>query len=259
MMAATRRTTQWDEEQLALGFPPGIENHYWYLGRNWILRQVLKKHGVAGNTRLLDVGCGRGVTVDYLRRCGFSCDGVELSVTHVLESVVEFVAVGKQAQELDAENRLNFEVLLLLDVLEHIQDVKVWLQELLGGFPNAEHLVVTVPANPCLWTNYDEFVGHFRRYRLEDLSAVAEDVGWEAVELRYFSRVLYLPLRLLAILGINRPLGFHAPSRLELGLHRILAATMFVDYRIVSRRIRGTSILGWFSRRARPTVGRDLD
>ena len=38
-----------------------------------------------------------------------------------------------------------------------------------GKFENAKHLVITVPARQELWTNYDVFNGHFKRYNLTDL------------------------------------------------------------------------------------------
>jgi hypothetical protein len=58
-------------------------------------------------------------------------------------------------------------------------------------------LFATVPAHQWLWSDEDELAGHFRRYTLGSLRAVAEAAGLKVAYLSYFFRPLPLPILLL--------------------------------------------------------------
>jgi hypothetical protein len=63
---------------------------------------------------------------------------------------------------------------LLTDVLEHIEDDRAMFSELVAAARPGCYFLLTVPADPALWSEHDESFGHFRRYdraRLEDVWA----------------------------------------------------------------------------------------
>ena len=52
----------------------------------------------------------------------------------------------------------------LLDVLEHQQDDRAFLSALVAKMAPGSTLLLTVPALPSLWSQWDVALGHFRRY-----------------------------------------------------------------------------------------------
>lgn len=81
----------------------------------------------------------------------------------------------------------------LLDVLEHQEDDVTFLRDLAAKMAPGSTLILTVPAMPSLWSEWDVVLGHFRRYRKETLLSAVGDSPLEVVELSYLFPEL-LPL-----------------------------------------------------------------
>src|SRR5687767_9572760 len=139
------------DDQYALAYPDGVQHHWWHQARNRIVASAVRGFGDA-RAPVLDVGCGRGIAVQYLRQCGFDCTGVEPAATEPLPGLQSAVRLGLKAEELD--ERFKFRTLLLLDVIEHMADPVNFLQVLAEAFPNVRNVIVTVPARQELWSNY---------------------------------------------------------------------------------------------------------
>jgi 2-polyprenyl-3-methyl-5-hydroxy-6-metoxy-1,4-benzoquinol methylase len=72
----------------------------------------------------------------------------------------------------------EFDVIVLLDVLEHIADDRGFLRGLVDRRLRATGLVlVSVPAHQALFTQHDVALGHQRRYSARELRAVLGEVG----------------------------------------------------------------------------------
>ena len=68
----------------------------------------------------------------------------------------------------------TFDIVIMLDVLEHIEDDSAFLQhEVAPRLRPDSHLVISVPAHPSLFTSHDTFLGHHRRYTRSQLLDVS--------------------------------------------------------------------------------------
>jgi hypothetical protein len=68
----------------------------------------------------------------------------------------------------------TFDIVIMLDVLEHIKDDSAFLQqEVMPRLKPESHLVISVPAHPSLFTSHDTFLGHYRRYTRKQLLDVS--------------------------------------------------------------------------------------
>jgi SAM-dependent methyltransferase len=68
----------------------------------------------------------------------------------------------------------TFDIVIMLDVLEHIEDDAAFLQqEVVPRLKPGSHLVISVPAHPKLFTSHDAFLGHYRRYTRHQLLDVS--------------------------------------------------------------------------------------
>lgn len=121
-----------------------------------------------------------------------------------------------------------------------------------AAYPSLEHIIITVPARMELWTNYDDYYGHFLRYDKAKLRALATACALDVVELKYFFVSLYPVMRSMFRRSHARPLETKPPSiALSIGLHALIGAAFAMEERVsFIGAIPGTSLLAVFSRRA---------
>lgn len=75
---------------------------------------------------------------------------------------------------------------IMVNVLEHIDEDLHTLVHLHRMLAAGGHLLVFVPAMPCLYGSLDRSVGHFRRYTKESLRSLCCSAGFRIVQLKYF-------------------------------------------------------------------------
>ncbi len=159
--------------------------HWWFRARRRIVTAVLEARlGEAehpGGRRVLDVGAGTGFMTHALTRFG-RVDALE-SAPEALRWLRDDPALRVLEGEVaDADlPEAHYHVITALDVLEHISDDRSALASLARACAPGGHLLVTVPAHPGLWSEWDEANGHCRRYRVADLEARVGEVGFDVV------------------------------------------------------------------------------
>jgi len=72
-----------------------------------------------------------------------------------------------------------FDLVTALDVLEHVEDDRGFLEGLVARLGPRGHLLFSVPAWPRLFTAHDTRLLHYRRYRPRDAAQLLEDAGLE--------------------------------------------------------------------------------
>lgn len=79
--------------------------------------------------KLLDIGCGGGLLSEPMSRLGFSVTGVDASernigtaATHAAEQGLEISYRASTAEQLEAEGAGPFDVILNMEVIEHVAD-----------------------------------------------------------------------------------------------------------------------------------------
>ena len=231
--------------QFHAAYPAGIERHWWIMARTGIVDRLLRAADNR-NEPVLEVGCGTGVAVAGLRALGHDCRGVELAAAEPPAALRTVVRAGCDALELPQAERESTRCILLLDVLEHLDDPRAFLAGLATGFPGLRRVIVSVPARPELWSNYDEFFGHRLRYDLPALRALGSVQGWRVRSIGYGFRLSYLPAWLMARFGAARAVKLHGPSGWRVTLHRIAAALTLLEWQVLPGCIPGSSAFACF-------------
>lgn len=225
----------------------GVDRNYWFQARHRLIADALMANCRPGAT-VLDVGCGPGFAVKYLRQLGFASFGVELSRPKLSPGVEEFVTCGVSVSDTPTTLADQVEVLTFLDVIEHVGEPVALLKQALERCPSAQHVVVTVPARNEIWSNYDEFFGHHRRYSRTLLTHEAKAAGLEPVSVEYVFHSLYAAAWAVKLLGQPRSTA-EKPTRYP-SVHRFLAGLLRAESRLLPSSLPGSSVLGVF-RRAR--------
>ena len=185
------------------------ERHWWWRARELLLLDELERHRPSpGWRRILDVGCGDGLFFDRLARFG-EVWGVESDATLIPADSRHRgrIHIGPFDAAYAPDRR--FDLVLMLDVLEHLADPVEALRKAGGLLTPEGRILITVPAFQVLWTSHDDQNRHFVRYRRATLLAVAERAGLRVLTQRYFFHWLFpvkLGVRALERLG-RRPRG----------------------------------------------------
>ncbi len=172
------------------------DQHWWYRGRRTVLDVVIAGLGLPEGARILDAGCGSGRNMVELAHYG-SVTGIELSETSVAlarERGAGEVVAGSVLEMPFADE--SFDLVVSLDVIEHLEDDLSALRELRRTVAPGGSLLVTVPAYQWLWSGHDEINHHHRRYTRRSLQRVAEQAGWQQARTTYFNSLL-LPVAIV--------------------------------------------------------------
>jgi SAM-dependent methyltransferase len=184
------------------------DRHWWFVGRRKIMLDLAATIVPPSHQRLvIDVGCGTGANAAAFAQ-RYRCVGVDVSDEAIQAARsrfpgVEFIcgtapgALGELAHQAD--------LLVVSDVIEHVADDLAFVSDLVAAMKPGAFLLITVPADPSLWTKHDESFGHFRRYLPDTLREVWADLPVREVGLAGFNSRLYGVIK--AIRFWNRKLG----------------------------------------------------
>jgi 2-polyprenyl-3-methyl-5-hydroxy-6-metoxy-1,4-benzoquinol methylase len=189
-------------------------NHFWFQWRERAATALIRRAGLATGAPLtvFDIGCGTGITSRQLRRrTNWVFDGADLNIEalkrcHGDIKRVLYYDILEEAREFHE----RYDVVILFDVLEHIEETRPFLEALLFHVKPGGHVLVNVPALMPLYGMYDTLVGHYRRYTRRTLAREFEPFDVTVVDQVYwgFSMVPLLWLR-------KQVLGEAADARLS--------------------------------------------
>lgn len=91
----------------------------------------------------------------------------------------------------------QYDLIIAADVLEHVKDDSALTTVIYDRLAPNAIAVLTVPALNCLWSSHDDYLGHYRRYRLKQLTKLVQDCNMDTVASGYIFSAL-LPVAALA-------------------------------------------------------------
>jgi 2-polyprenyl-3-methyl-5-hydroxy-6-metoxy-1,4-benzoquinol methylase len=158
-----------------------IGRHWYYRSKARALRNAV--HDVPVN-RILDVGAGSGFFSRHLltRTKAQSALCVDIGYRNDAEDEVD----GKKILYRRDTGPTDCDLVLMMDVLEHVDDDRGLVRHYADKVPSGAHFVVTVPAFQFLWSGHDVFLEHKRRYRLPEIEATMRDAGLKVVSGAYY-------------------------------------------------------------------------
>jgi len=157
------------------------EHFFWHRLRWRAVRGYLP---VGRPFELVDVGAGAGLLATFLAR------DRPLGHYRFIEPIESLHAmlVSRHGQAADASEVATFDgagFVTLLDVLEHQEDDAGFIRDLVAKMEPGSILLLTVPAMPSLWSQWDVALGHFRRYEKDSLRKVFADLPTRTIETSY--------------------------------------------------------------------------
>ncbi len=200
--------------------------HWWFKARREILFEVLRKYLPPNEGKTIaEIGCGTGGNLKYFQK-----------YYQVIGSDISSKAAGLASKRVDCPVFIgdfretlsgywkSLDGVILADVLEHIEEDRVFLGHIIRNLNRSSIVLLTVPAHGFLWSEHDVVLGHKRRYSAKSFHNLWKGLPVSEVFFSPFNSFLFPIISLWRLLGIgkfkgNRKSDLTLPSR---GLNWIL-------------------------------------
>lgn len=179
-------------------------NHWWFLIRNKIILNKVKKLVKSDNITILNVGAATGRTSELLSEIGL-VTSVEYDndCCEFLKNELNIDAIQSSITQLPFKDN-EFDMVCALDVIEHVEDDQTAVNELLRVCKHGGNILLTVPALMSLWSYHDIVNMHYRRYTRKQLLKLCKNIPQLRVNYTsYFNSILFLPIWFYRIISGN--------------------------------------------------------
>jgi len=177
------------------------KNHFWMRWRFEVFKKISKTVNLS-DLKILEIGCGHGVVIEQLEEIDITnVDGCDLNI-NALKLVQNKKGRVLCYNVFDFEESLlnKYDVILLFDVIEHIEDPVEFLKACSKYLKKSGGTVyLNVPALSHLYSEYDKAVGHFRRYTRKKLRADLNSSSFINSKIFYWGMILY-PIAIIRML-----------------------------------------------------------
>jgi SAM-dependent methyltransferase len=166
---------------------------------------TLRWLGPARGRRLLNIGCGNGLFNTMAHEAGFrveACEPDQIALADARRSAPAGVVVHSGGV-FDAPFERGADVVVMHDVLEHIEDHVGAVHRVAELLRSDGRAVLSVPAMPWLFGLHDELLGHHRRYSKSSLRSVL-GVAFRVRRMRYFG-MSFIPITFVYSKWRRRP------------------------------------------------------
>lgn len=166
--------------------------YFWFTSRNYLLAWAFKRFFPKA-TSFFEIGCGTGFVSSYLAS-RFS--HVQFSGSDIFLEGLAFARSRSPALNLFQMDALHmpfadeFDVVAAFDVIEHIADDDGVLRQMNQAATTGGGIMLTVPQHPNLWSAFDDYSCHQRRYTRAELVAKVARAGFRVAYVTSFVSLL---------------------------------------------------------------------
>ena len=198
-----------------------VASHWYYRSKAAATRRLLADKDCRV---VLDVGAGSAFFSRDLMAAGKASEAWCVDICYDADR--DAVEAGKALHFRRAIDQVPANVVLLMDVLEHVDDDAGLLRDYVAKVPVGTTILISVPAFAFLWSGHDVYLEHKRRYTLPQLEAVVTSCGLAIDRSVYYFGLLF-PLVVLVRLAGNLRSGSSLVAQSQLRRHGWFTNTLF--------------------------------
>ena len=178
-------------------------NHWWIKTRLLYIDKslkLIKKKEID----IIEYGCGTGQNIFYLSKVYKNLSNIKS--IYVIDPNIEKnhkpFWIKKEGELVKEDKNIlkKFDLILALDVLEHIENDYDYLDEWLKKLNTKGIILITVPAFPHLWSSHDIKMKHKRRYTKKSLLELTKKLNLTTIKANYIFSFMYPINYLLRVL-----------------------------------------------------------
>jgi 2-polyprenyl-3-methyl-5-hydroxy-6-metoxy-1,4-benzoquinol methylase len=148
------------DEEILVSLREIVSRHPWWSARAHLVVALLGRLGILPPANILEAGCGWGTNLAVLEAAGYKVTGLDVS-RRMLEKLDRW---DRKLIEADLSKPLpagspTYDCVLALDVIEHIDDDRQAVRQLGRLVKPGGRLLLSVPALPELFSEFDEIQG----------------------------------------------------------------------------------------------------
>ena len=172
---ANRRQRQIDMDLKELASVSDAAGHWYYASKLAAVSKLIDELPGSRPRSLLDVGSGSGFFARSLLEQSGITDATCVDPGYATD--LDEQVAGKPLLLRRSLGQSSADMVLMMDVLEHVPDDAALVAEYVAKVASGTRFLVTVPAFNWLWSQHDEFLGHYRRYQITSLEAALAGGG----------------------------------------------------------------------------------
>ena len=193
-----------------------IENHWYYRSKVKAVENLLSD---INPSVILDVGAGSGFFSKKLLSAKDSKQAWCVDISY--EKEYDALEFGKSIFYRTSVGAIDADLVLLMDVLEHVEDDVGLLKGYVDKVPVGSYFLISVPAFEFLWSAHDVFLDHKRRYRLPQMESVIEKSGLTVLKGGYYFGAVFPIAASVRLIG-NLLSSEKSPAKSQLKKHNKL-------------------------------------
>lgn len=154
------------------------DSYWWHQAKRELVLSILNRHFPAPD-HILEGGIGSARNLLEFQKAGYEVTGLDImpeSVAHARERGLASVQQHDLTEPWPVANQ-SIGAVVLLDVIEHVPDPVAVLKHAAACLKPNGGIVVTVPAYPWLYGDWDKELGHYRRYTKQELRQHVREAG----------------------------------------------------------------------------------
>lgn len=174
------------------------DTHWWHISKRRVVKKFIEEYTASNKLKILDIGCGTGRNIEQLQNLGniYGLDNSNEALKFCRKRGLKNLILGSAEKTNLADN--SFDIITLLDVLEHTDDKKT-LKEAGRILKRNGLLIITVPAYNRLWSQWDIVLHHKRRYTTKSLARIINANNFQILKISYMYSFLILPVILIRL------------------------------------------------------------
>jgi len=230
------------------------DGHFWFQARRKVIGTLARQltANLPPGYNALEVGCGNGSLLPTLQSACANGRvlGVDLFFQALSRARRRTTCPLIQASIDHPPFGVDFSLVGLFDVLEHMPDDTAALKSIYRVLAPGGALLLSVPAHMSLWSYFDVLSDHVRRYSPRQLRAVLESAGFQVEFQSQFLAILYpvmwLSRRLRKSGQQANPDAMSNELKVNPILNSILSFMLGSEAHLLARRMRlpiGTSLI----------------
>jgi SAM-dependent methyltransferase len=131
-----------------------LQNIHWYY-QDWKYEYAIAAQLIKNSDKVLEVGCGKGSFLKYLKGQNIDACGLELNEEVIMNTQFSDITIKNETIECHAdENRSCYDWVVSFQVLEHISDIRSFIEASLATLKKTGKMIIAVPNNNTLYFSH---------------------------------------------------------------------------------------------------------